>query len=342
MALLWCHGFDNCNDVDDLHTVFDLVEHETYNAVSATTRRGVGKSVYAYYYNQSHLLKTLPVEKSTVVVGFAFRTTKMPTTNLDVIKFLTVNGLQCMINITSDGKIRLIRGTTELEASAAGVIAIDTWYYIEAKVVFHNTTGSFIVKVDGVEKLNTSSVGTCQQAATATCGAILFNSINPTATPGEGSFFDDIYIDDSDFHGDCIVESIAVNGAGSHADFTPSAGSNYENVDEATQDDDTTYNETNVVNEIDSFAMGSLASTATTIYGVMVEAIVRKTDAGSAQAIKLLCRSGGTDYLSSSDLYLGTSFKSYFGIWETNPADSAAWEDADIAAMECGVKATDV
>ena len=64
---------------------------------------------------------------------------------------------------------------------------------------------------------------------------------------------------------------------------------------------------------------------------------MRTDGAPTPTNLKLVVRSGGTDYLSG-DKVVPASEKSLWNIWETDPYDAAAWTEADVNAMEIGVK----
>jgi hypothetical protein len=139
----------------------------------------------------------------------------------------------------------------------------------------------------------------------------------------------------NDFLGDCRVDVIRPNGAGANADFTPSAGSNYENVDEATPDDDSTHNSSGTVGHQDSYALPSL-SAGGTIFGVKSLICIAKDDAG-AKGAKILTRSNST-YYKSDEINPPTDYKSFGKVYQNNPDDSLAWQESDIAGMEVGVE----
>ena len=85
--------------------------------------------------------------------------------------------------------------------------------------------------------------------------------------------------------------------------------------------------------------MGALpAPSGTTIHGFKSQITVRKTDAG-ARKCKLLTRAGTTDQLGS-EIALSDTYLTHTEIYEDNPDDAAAWEDADINAVEVGVEIT--
>lgn len=98
--------------------------------------------------------------------------------------------------------------------------------------------------------------------------------------------------------------------------------------------------QTNTADQIDTYGHEDLAGLITTIKCVQLTAYGRKTGSSpSVTNLRLVCRSGGTNYDNESDLpvpYLNN--KTFNKIWEINPADAAAWEEADVAAAEFGIK----
>ena len=231
-------------------------------------------------------------------------------------------------------------GTLLGTTSGLGLI-YNVWVYVEIKVTIDESGGVVIVKANGNTVLNLSSKDT-QNSANAYLNRIEYCGFCPDLD----TFYDDLYILDTtgaknnDFLGDIRVDVARPEGAGTYTDFTPSAGANYQNVDESLgPDDDTTYNDGSNVADQDTYQCTSLPSPAgTTIHGVKSQITVRKTDAG-ARAVKVLTRAGTTDHLSS-ELSLSDSYLTPAEIIEDNPDDSAAWEDADINAAEVGVEVT--
>lgn len=157
--------------------------------------------------------------------------------------------------------------------------------------------------------------------------------------------FDDIYICDgsgaenNDFLGNLSVECLRPNGAGSSAQFTPSAGSNYQNVDDTDEDGndgDTTYNAADADGETDLYAMESLA-TAGEIVGVQVQADVRVTE-GNPRKFRLLAREGTTTGESGDLTILHPEYRHRRAIFEENPDTNNLWTESEINAMECGIK----
>jgi hypothetical protein len=76
-----------------------------------------------------------------------------------------------------------------------------------------------------------------------------------------------------------------------------------------------------------------------TVKCVQVSVRLAKDGNPTPTGVKTVLRCSGTDYPHSATLSPGTTFARSDQIWELNPADSAAFEDADLDGMEVGIKA---
>jgi hypothetical protein len=218
-----------------------------------------------------------------------------------------------------------------------------TWYYIEIKVVIHDTAGSVELRINGATVASASGVDT-RNGGTGVVNGFQFGAGHGGSSQRTNANFCDLYVCDgsgainNSFLGDCKVECLFPNGAGAETQWTPSAGSNYQNVDETPPNDDTDYNKSNTVDQVDTYAMTDLASTTGLIYGVQYLDYVRKDNAGSRH-IAPVARIGGTDY-AGADASLGDSYVYTREIHELSPATAAAFTISEVNAMEFGLKVT--
>jgi hypothetical protein len=98
-------------------------------------------------------------------------------------------------------------------------------------------------------------------------------------------------------------------GNGAHTDWTPLTGTDHgAMVDEAQQDDDTTYNSTNTNDTIDTYIMEDLPFDVGEVLGVQVVSVARKEIAGTA-FLKGLIRIDGTDFDGDHTNGLGTTYQ---------------------------------
>lgn len=233
----------------------------------------------------------------------------------------------------SGADIRASRGTTQVATADAG-LANNNTYRIEAYFRIHDTTGRIQVKVDGVEYIDFT--GDTKPGADTTIDRIQIGCVGSSSTFWAHGQCDNFIIDDSEFPGDTEIRALAPGGAGAATQWTPSAGSNYACVDEIPVSD-ADYVSVDAVNQVDTYAMGNMAAGNKIIKCVQVQARMNKDGTPTPQNFNLAVRSGGTNYFSA-DKAVPAAYASLCHLWITNPADSAAWEKADVDAMEAGVR----
>jgi hypothetical protein len=254
------------------------------------------------------------------------------------------------IRINADGTLSVVRGalngavgTTVLATSTNATLA-DTWYHIEFKATINNSTGAYKVHVNG------SSTGWIPEATgvdTREGGTV--GAANQLIIGGAGAncFFDDLYFFDdvagdgfTDFKGVCeVVTRIASSGDGTHADFTPSTGTdNGAMVDDATPDGDTTYNASSTVGHRDSYNFSALGITGT-IHGLQLNNWCRNSDAG-ARSVNGFYQSTSSPGITDGTnvVALSTSYIDVREPWGENPETTNAWTVSEIDAAEFGLE----
>jgi hypothetical protein len=100
---------------------------------------------------------------------------------------------------------------------------------------------------------------------------------------------------------------------------------------------DSDFVSTNVVDEVDTYALSDLPSEAATIKCVQVHCRARKEGSATPQNINLAVRTTGGDAYSA-DQALAENFMGHKNIWALNPGTAAAWTVSEVNAMEAGVK----
>jgi hypothetical protein len=177
----------------------------------------------------TYVVKVLPSSYNTLIVGVAFKLSALSSLNsgngCQIFSFYDNGTVQCTLNVAQDGTLRVVRGATLLGTSAA-VITVGTFYYIEFKVTFSTTVGTYDVHVNGSSVLSGSGVNTAN-AATTTAGQFYLGTT--------GSFlgapvptYDDLYICDTsgstnnNFLGDVRIDCLRPNADGTHSDFAVS------------------------------------------------------------------------------------------------------------------------
>jgi hypothetical protein len=284
------------------------------------------------------VLKTLPGNFQTLIIGFAFRASAAPTGASFLMQMLDAGTNQIILQLNSDSTFSFVRGATTLNTSAFA-FSLNTWYYIEVKIKVDPSVGTVDLKIDGVNKLSGSGLNT-RNTANSTANQVRINSYNLAATNVD---IDDVYVCDSggsannDFLGDQRVECLSPGGAGNTTQLAVTgAASNYLAVNEAAEDGDTSYVATSTTGQYDTYATGDLSSTPLSIKGTMEVVVARKDDAGTHTAAAVL-RSGTTDNVATAG-GLTTTFTALTNIRETDPNTGVAWTASGVNAAEIGVK----
>lgn len=212
----------------------------------------------------------------------------------------------------------------------------DTWMHVALHFKAHASAGYISLYVDGV------LVFTYSGNTGGNIDSVYFGgNRSPTSGWGAFAYFDDFYVDDAVGEIDVAPPSkrflfSLVDGAGADAQFTPSAGSNFQNVDDSgAPDGDTTYNKALSAGLKDTFTLSNITLPADhVIRAAIVLAVVKRTDAGTASQIKLHSYDGAT-YQSGSAQTPPTSYNT---LWErqTLQPDGSAWNETDFNAMNWG------
>lgn len=276
--------------------------------------------------------------QGTWIVGLALLMDQAPF-NSTCIPIALYDGVTEQLSLRLEAvtaKLIVSRNGTTLATSAAG-LTLDVFNYIEFKAVISDAAGSYEVRVNGVNVLSASSVDT-KNTANATADNVRFSVAGTNGT----NIADDIYICDgtgaanNNFLGDVRVDAKLPDGAGTHTDFTPSAGSNFQCVDENPATDDTDYVQSTTVNHVDTYTFGDITHIPVAIFGVQVIMTARKDDAG-VRSIAGKALSGGTMGTGATQA-LATTYTQYREIFENDPNTAAAWTKTALNAAEFGIE----
>jgi hypothetical protein len=341
MALLF---FDGCGEYYATADVQQVWTHADSVTVQPTSGRR-GDACISIGGSTQEVHQGFP-STGTIVFGTAW---KVPTIIAGNTTYWEIWGtgpfVHVSLQVTATGAIRCLNGgSTEIVVSAAGVVTADTWHYLEFKVTISDTIGQITVRVDEVEVIGTDADENTRNAGDSDLASMI-KWRGPAVA--DGHRFDDVYILNTDgdspyndFLGDAQIDAVLPDGTGASSDFDTTQGSatHYENVDEATPNGDTDYNETNTANDVDLFEYAALPAIAdgATVFGVKVTSYLNKQDAGSAP-VRMVARPAATNRNGVS-LFPQTSYRYPYEIWPDNPETSTPWTDATINASEYGVE----
>ena len=337
MSLLFCDSFDHYTSAADLALKWST--NPGGSPISAGNGRRGTASLRLTNAQLAGVEKNLASTYSTLIIGFNAKFGAL-VADAQFVTFMEGSTVHVALHIQNTGAIAIKRGSTVLATSGTGIVQENVDAYIELKATIHDSTGAYEIRVNGVNVLSATNQDTRNGGTTG-----LIDKIRMIFAASSGCNFDDLYLNDTsgsannDFLGDCRVDCALVNAAGNYTQWTPSAGSNFQNVDDAAPDDDTTYNETDVDAEKDSYQHASFASLVVEdIKGLQVYAKAKKSDAGS-RSLRVGVRSNTTDNLDTA-VGLSTSYAARMRTFDTDPATSAAWSKSAIDAveslLECG------
>lgn len=279
-----------------------------------------------------------PAAKTTVIVGQAVYFQDVTNTHI-ILTLLDGSGEdEIQLQIKQEGaNFKIYRNTSLLDTVAHGMSAT-IWYYVEVKATIGDS-GSVTIRVDNSEiydqTLDTDYTGSGE------CVAVELG--------GEGggtasyTYRDDVLIMDTsgsycnDFKGDVIIQCIMPSGAGGSADWTPSAGSNYQCVDE-TPPSTGDYIESATLNATDTYATGDLSPLTGDVYAVVVNHYSQKTGT-AARGVSGVCSDLGTSTFGNENT-LDAAYKMRQSIMYQNQRTSAPFTISDVNEAQFGVKLT--
>jgi hypothetical protein len=341
MSLIFVEGFDYLNAIEDKYTVNDVADVDLTGTV---TRFDSGFSVRIEDIGDYFDIPITP--SNEVYVGWADYRGALPSSSGST--WLMFRGDADFRNgdvrITTTGAIQLVDADGTVRAtSSVGVVEANRWHFYEVKfkVIDSCAAGDFSVRIDGTEVVSIGAGFDLKRANNSTTNTytLRFSGITDTF-----SYWDDIYVCNNSgsvnntFLGDSRIDTLYPDSDGNANQFDGSDGNsvnNFELVDEAQNDGDTTYVESSTATEKDQYGFDAIAE-PTTIHGVSVCSVARKDDAG-ARTGKIITRSGGADY-EGSEFTPSTSYGYFDEIWEEDPDTSTAWTESGINAAEFGIK----
>lgn len=335
MSLLWVDGFENYGTSTGLPPSPTNVMSRKYSVAFEsfidieTGRDGVG---YACEVSASSTLITRGLTTDrTLIIGAAVKITTSASTG-NIFKLLNLanltNGITLYFN---NGDLSIVNGFTTLATTSGLGLSSGVWYWIELKIYCDNTSGTYEVRVGGVNEL--SGTGDTQYNNT-------YNYYDRVQIgTGTALFtYDDLYICDTtgavniDFLGNCKVETLRPNGD-SAVTWAPDTGpTNYTQIDEQITDDDTTYVEASSGQDLYNY--GDTINTS--FKGLMVSTFVRQSDA-TDYTLNTVLKSGPTT--TSIQHSVGASgFVGKTAVFEEDPDAAASWTQSTVNAALFGVK----
>lgn len=340
MALLWIEGFEGFGTTPGVAPSPSGALARKYSAVNGESSMHIENGRWAGYClefnSDSNYLHspTALTTQSTIVIGMS-----VYFTSLMAHEFLTLyDGAtrNCNLRLTAAGELAVYRADTLLGTTTTAGLQVNTWYFIEFKVLTHPSVGTVEVRVDTAVKLALTAQNT---RAGSNNRSDAFRILDAW---GQYLRVDDLYCLDNggaaptDFLGVKQVITIFPDGAGDDADWTPSAGSNYACVDETAVDDNGTYVQSATAGQQDLYAYQDLPGAAmiSGISGIQINTDVRRTQSTTYNLYQIAKRTSQSD--GSATAISNDAFQTKYRIMPTD-TEGAAWTEANVNATQFGL-----
>jgi hypothetical protein len=355
MALLFMDSFDNYATpaIGALGKWQTLVDAGSLTSIASGAGRNGTNAFKVNPNNQSgagaYLQGVLATPLARIVYGLAVKVTLFDALHeMTFLGFFDVNVGQVIVTILPNGQIRFRSGSatgTVLATSNASVItATNVYFYLEFDITFDTVNGAIVLHANGVNVPLSASSG----FDTAPSGHDSFNThqlgyLNSSVLSTTTYFIDDLYMlsttggQNTSFLGDVRVVCVFPNGAGASTQFTPNgAGTNWQCVNEVSEDAGTTFiNDANVGDE-DLYTKQSIPVNTGQIFGIQQCAVAQK-DAASGRSFANINLSGATTTAGATHA-LGLTYAWYLDVFEQDPNAASAWTFTTFQAAQIGVK----
>lgn len=333
-------------ELNNILSEFDSVSGANMDTSSAVANSGT----YSFRVNAINRFadKVLSTALSQARIGFFIYHAGATSAQNPAVFSLYSTSTIC-INLRFDGtNLSLRAGTTVLGTVLSSAFAATaTWHHIGLDVKIAATGGWVYLYLDGT--LILSFDGDTNDGA-ASFNKVTIGSPIASNTWVAPLYYDDIYVDNTSGESvpapvpDYRFLYVTPNGNGYTSQWDGNDGNSTDNyllVDDIPHDSDTTYVESVISGETDSYTMTNpTIPTGWEVSAVIAVAVVKKLNAGGALNLKLETRttiSGSPSYATSAAITLGTS---YAIAWERRPLNPAggAWNSTLVNALEIGVQ----
>jgi len=333
MARIFIDGFEGGNEGN-----WDSLSGTSWLTFIAAPAGMSGSYAARFYSGGSdlHLNKFLP--SHPVEFYTSSRVQKVNTNNRVMLARYWFSGTAVIeIFIETTGYIRVALRPTQLVPTYIAIsdtsLSIGTVYHVETRTLLSPTVGIVQVKVNNVVVLNYSG-NTRSDIVEA-----YYDTVSIGAWVGlQDVYFDDVVFDSEEWVGPSRIARLAPIGAGALTQFTPSAGDNWQCVDEAPPSD-ADYVATDIIDTADLYTLSDLPGDALSVKSVQLSTRAFKEVGSTPQNIQMAVRSNGSNYFSADKQVPDTVGVNVTHLFETNPDTGVAWTVGQVNALEGGMKA---
>lgn len=220
-------------------------------------------------------------DTDTLVLGMAMKWNSglLPVAGVQLVDLRSVGAnKQFSLGANDTGQIQLWRGDTLVATSGEPRLIQGAWHYIELELFVHDSSGTARVYIDGVEDETLAFDGDTKGHTDLTIGRCYLWS-----TSGCTIQYDDFYleIDGNVRVGEGRMQALAPKSTISTTGFTPSTGATLHKCVDELPANITDYISALPAGSVFRLGLDNLSTTPETIYGVQVESLSQKNEAGT-------------------------------------------------------------
>lgn len=281
--------------------------------------------------------KTLPATYSEFYFRAALRFSAVNAGPFPLFDMKTGTTIVIQVTVNADNTISVYSNAgATLQFTTTYTVTASTYYLFELRVLLGGAgVGITTLKIDGIQRGTNVATANNQNGSTIDRFAFRYtvNTIDDLA------FNDTTTASDNSWPGDGHIITQLPTGAGNSTQWTPSAGANWQNVDEVPPNGDTDYNSVATTNQRDDYALANSGLSGVTISRVWAE-MVSKIDVADGSTAGMYIRAGTTNYDDANGLLAQTlSYSRYKSAeWLVNPDTTVAWIVADLDALNAGIR----
>lgn len=286
------------------------------------------------------------VSGTTAIVGFAFKVSAVTRDrDYDILTIFNGSTEQITVTLSLSGTLSVRRGTRTgtVLGTTATTLGTATWYFLELKVLFSDTVGTYDLKIDGTSAVSGSSADTVVSGAAWSGIAFRIQSQNAGSGNQPTFLYGDVYVCDgsggseNDFLGDHAVDRLLPStGNGTNTAWSLSTGSDHGALVDENPMNESDYVYTSTINAVDTFNYPAMALGGT-VKAVQVVLFAKAAVAGVRQ-LTATCVISGTTYAHGTPQVLGSDWTCYRFVFLVSPATGIAWTTAEIDGAEFGAK----
>lgn len=271
----------------------------------------------------------------------------LPDANDVIMGILNATTLRCGIRLNTDGTLQLMDEDGDI-GSPSAALSTATWYRLELHLDVSGAGGTHVItaRVNGSDFATANNRNVGLSSNRCAVGKRI-----PTGTDTTGIYyFDDLAVNSNtgsfqnSWPGEGSVLYLFPNAAGDNTQWTPSAGSNFQCVDDVTPNDATDFVSSNTLDQIDDYNLG-----ASGISGVVNVVHVHTRQADNANTAlrfrtRIKASAAGTVEESAALNSLGayttniSNFAPELTLYDLPGASTTAWTPTDLDAAQIGIR----